>query len=160
MTPRRILFTGLGKRDSVTEKVIKDVFGAAIRKAREIGLNKIVVAIDTFCSEDISPQRVCELITLATINGLYRYEDHISEKSEKTIKEVILNTATPAESSVISYTAIADAINLARDLANAPANFMTPSILSDIAEREATANGIEFERLDENGFLTWSGSRK
>ena len=150
VTPRRILFTGLGKRDSVTEKVIKDVVSAAIRKARGIGLTKVVFAIDTFCSEGLTPQRVCELITLATLNGLYRYEDHISEKSEKTIKEVILNTAAPAESSVISYTAIAEAINLARDLANAPANFMTPSILSDIAEREAKANGIEFERLDED----------
>jgi leucyl aminopeptidase len=150
VTPRRILFTGLGKRNSVTEKVIKDVFSAAIRKAREIGLTKIVVDIDTFCLEDITPQRVCELITLATINGLYRYEDHISEKSEKTVKEVILNTETPAESSVISYAAIADAINLARDLANAPANFMTPGILADIAEREAKANGIAFERLDED----------
>ena len=27
---------------------------------------------------------------------------------------------------------------------------MTPSILSNIAEREAKANGIEFERLDED----------
>ena len=150
VTPKRILFTGLGKRDSVTEKVIKDVFSAAIRETRGIGLNKVVAAIDTFCSEDIPPQRVCELVTLATINGLYRYEDHISEKSEKDIKEVILNTETPAESNVISYAVIADAINLARDLANAPANFMTPSILADIAEREAKANGIEFERLDED----------
>ena len=39
---------------------------------------------------------------------------------------------------------------MARDLANAPANFMTPSILAYIAEREAKANGIEFERLDED----------
>ena len=56
VTPKRILFTGLGKRDSVTEKVIKDVVSAAIRKARGIGLTKVVVAIDTFCSEDLIPQ--------------------------------------------------------------------------------------------------------
>ena len=150
IAPKRILFTGLGKRDSVTEKVIKDVFSTAIRKTRGIGLTRVVVAVDTFSSENIASTRVCELITLATINGLYRYEDHISEKSEKNIHEVILNTDTSAEPNVTSYIAIADAINLARDLANAPPNFMTPRILSNIAEKEAKANSIGFERLDED----------
>ena len=148
--PIRLLFSGLGNRDSITEKIITEALGTSLRKVRSIGVNKVTVAVDTFTTDDISSERIAELVTLSSINGLYTYEDHISEKSDKTVEEVFLNMREPAKVNVSSYTAIGDAINLARDLSNAPANQMTPTILSGIAEQQSQANNMEFELIDED----------
>ena len=149
-SPIRLLFVGLGKRDAMTEKAVTEVLGASFRKARSIGASIVAIAVDTFCTEEIKAERIVELVTLSAINGLYRYEDHISEKSDKAISEVLIIMEIPAEDNVSSYTAIADAINLARDLANAPANHMTPTILAGVAEREAQENNLGFELIDED----------
>ncbi len=149
IAPIRLLFSGLGNRDSMTEEIITEVLGASFRKVRNIGVSKITVAVDTFSTDQISSERIAELVTLSAINGLYRYENHKSKKSDKAIEKVLLNMESPAEVGVSSYTAIAEAINLARDLSNAPANQMTPTILARVAEQEAQANNLEFELIDE-----------
>ena len=150
IVPLRLLFLGLGKRDSVTEKVVREALGSSFRKVRSIGVSHVSTAVETFCTDEISRERIAEIVTLSAINGLYRYEDHVSEKSDKTISEVSLNMEIPAEVNVSSYTAIAEAINLARDLSNAPANHMTPTILAGVAEREAQENNLDFELIGED----------
>jgi leucyl aminopeptidase len=147
--PLRIMFLGLGKRELMTESTIRDALGSAVRKARGIGVTSIAVAVDTFSTKETDSNRVAEITTMASINGLYRYENHVSEKSETTVTEILLNMESAAESNVASYTAIAEAVNLARDLSNAPPNHMTPTILSNIAKEKADENGIGFELIDE-----------
>ena len=44
--PLRIMFLGLGKRESMTESTIRDALGSAVRKARGIGVTSIAVAVD------------------------------------------------------------------------------------------------------------------
>ena len=154
--PLRIMFLGLGNRESMTESTIRDALGSAVRKARGIGVTSIAVAVDTFSTKETDSNRVAAITTMASINGLYRYENHVSEKSETTVTEILLNMESAAESNVASYTAIAEAVNLARDLSNAPPNHMTPTILSNIAKEKADENGIGFELIDEKAMKSLS----
>ena len=103
---------------------------------------------------NINPETSAQAVTEGAILGLYTFNRHISKKSEQGEIEVwlsltgirrtkpVYNRASPAGK------ILAEAANLARDMVNEPANYMTPTILAEEAKKLLKNMGLKIEVLE------------
>jgi leucyl aminopeptidase len=83
-----------------------------------------------------------------TVLASYAYTQYKSDGDDSAVESLIVSShhdvATPAAEAAL----VAEAVNAARDLQNAPANVMTPTALADHAR---TLEGVTVEVLDRRG---------
>jgi leucyl aminopeptidase len=81
----------------------------------------------------------------------HRYERYKSEPETGRLERlvVVASSQEAATGAVAQASAVASAVNLARDLVNEPAASMTPSRLASVATEVAAASGVEIEVFDE-----------
>jgi leucyl aminopeptidase len=90
--------------------------------------------------------------------GLYTFRRHITEKSEsksKEMQELLIverdeAKVTELERGIWCGSVIAKATNMARDLINEPANYMTPGHMAETARRLAGEHGLECTILEKD----------
>ena len=85
--------------------------------------------------------------------GLYRFDRHKSDDSQPAIEQMTVverdaDALDRIEAGLARGRIIAEAVNLSRDMANEPANFMTPTDMAERALTVATDTGIEIRVLD------------
>ncbi len=128
---KRLMLVGGGK----APVDVRRAAGAAVRALKPKGVRTVAFAFDSEAA--------------AVIEGavLGDYEpDRL--KSERCKPVETLTVIGASEEEVRKSRIIAEAQNFARDLANEPANLMTPSILAERAREMAAGAGLECEVLD------------
>ena len=85
--------------------------------------------------------------------GLYRFDRHKSDGGPTAIEQMTMverdgDAFDRIEAGLARGRIIAEAVNLSRDMANEPANFMTPTDMAECALTVATETGIEIQVLD------------
>ena len=144
---KRIILVGLGKRNELITERVRRAYGFAGRKMRELKVQN--VALQAF-ETNVARVRLQEL-SQAMMEGLLlsqykldRYKTGEEGKSSAPQKLTILNEKRKGIGEIQRGAQFGEtfswATNLTRDLANRPANLLTPTKLADEASKLAEEN--------------------
>lgn len=150
----RVLVAGLGKQADFTIDRVRDLSADIARRLRSARVQRFATITHGAGIAGLDARACAQAIAEGTILGLYRFRKHKRPEEDATeIEEVVLvehdATKLPSlEQGVELGVVLAEAQNFARDLANEPANVLTPTELAHRAQSLAAAVGLEWEILD------------
>ncbi|MCQ2754171.1 MAG: leucyl aminopeptidase [bacterium] len=121
---KKILIVGFGKKSEFNSNKLREAVAKAIKKASSIEAKTVAFKFDGV-DFDYSEQ-----LTMGIYIGDYVFDKYKSEKKDKHINEIYVQAN---EGLVHKAEKVAAAMNFARNLANEPAQFATPTELASIA---------------------------
>ncbi|MEE9249392.1 MAG: leucyl aminopeptidase [Dehalococcoidia bacterium] len=154
--PKRVVVAGLGEREKFSLDTVREIMGGVSRHLRVRGVKKMATIVHGAGIGGMDPSGAAQAIAEGSLLGLYRFTRHRGENDEDKgdIEELHIvevdPTKVPAlESGRNRGKVMAEATMMARDMANEPANFMTPSHMADVARQVAQESGLELEVLEQ-----------
>ncbi|MBH1988875.1 MAG: leucyl aminopeptidase [Myxococcaceae bacterium] len=139
--PRAMALVGLGEKAKLTP----DSYRKWAASAAKIAQDKQAVQLGLVLAPKASVQAVVEGASLA----LYRFDRHLSQKTETCVEEITLFTpAKNAQKEIAVGEAIAAGVRCARDLINEGPTLMNPAAMAKAAQEEAKTGGLQVEILD------------
>ena len=147
---RRLLLLGIGKKKDLNLARWRDLAGTATRCAKSAACKTVAFAAR-------SEARLADLARICAEGALIgNYDSDIYKTREKESRELdrflVLDlkgrAANGAEEGIRRGTIIGDAVNLARNLANEPANVLTPASFAEKCTAAGSVAGLEVEVLE------------
>jgi leucyl aminopeptidase len=151
---KRVIVAGLGKQAQFNVDSIRRVSAEACRFARSKAAKRVATIVHGGGVGGIEPGKAAQAITEGVILGLYRFRRHISKEPENgDVQELLIVERDEAKRAQLEKGrdvggVLAEAVVFARDMINEPANFMTPSIMADMARNLAGECGLELTVLE------------
>ncbi len=150
----RVLLVGLGKEAEFGEKAYREAVAATVRTLKGGGSKNVVVTLSELPVAKRSAAWRVRQGALAVNDVLYR-PDQLKSKKENgkpglaaIAFSVADKDARPAAAALAQGAAIAQGMDLTRELGNLPANICTPSYLAQQARKLAKEFGLKCEVLD------------
>jgi leucyl aminopeptidase len=145
-----VVVMGLGKKDEFSADKLR---GSIAGLCRNLRTNKAVTVAMLLPEVTIPAEGRGQAIAEGAYLGLYTFRRHITKKPEyPEMKELTLTCPAAEVSSVKKGVEkgriMAVAANLARDMANEPSNFMTPSDIAGVAKEVAKKYKMEINVLE------------
>ena len=148
---KKVMVVGLGKPDKLTLDAVRRSMGEACRllRAKE---DKRIACVGI--GDQLGVEQVAQAITEGSILGLYEFNKYkTKEPDHGELEELLLiagkkNTVAHFKQGCMKGRILAEAVCLARDMVNEPANYMTPTDMAMIAEKVASEHGLACEILD------------
>jgi leucyl aminopeptidase len=142
---RRFVLVGLGERSGIDAETARVAAAKAHGRARELGAGVL-------CWE--LPHHVPDEIAAALVEGTllhaYRFDRYRPRADGRGPARLLISAHHDVSAAVGTASIVVAAQNRARDLANTPANDLTPSALADHARATAQRlEGVEAEVMDE-----------
>lgn len=131
-----VLAVGFGDEQNIDSEVIRKAIAKAVKKCIEMKASTIAFDINTNVTFGMPT-----LLTTAIVN--YSFDKYKTKKNHRISQVYISHVSSDVE----FVKPIIDGLNLARDIANEPAEFATPQRLAEIAQSFA---GIETDIYDEH----------
>jgi leucyl aminopeptidase len=152
--PARIVaIAGLGKRDDFDVDRIRRVTGQFCRTLRKSNCHKIATILHGAGAGSIGIEASAQAITEGAVLGLYDFTKYRKPEYEDVHEVLIVvrekEKVPILEPAVGKVRLIAEATNLARDMGNEPANYMTPSQMAETARELANKYDLEFRVFDQ-----------
>ncbi len=150
----RVLVAGLGKRTEFTVDRVRDLSADIARRLRAARVQRFATITHGAGIAGLDPRACAEAIAEGTMLGLYRFRAHKRPDEDATeVEEAVLiesdtTKLSALEQGVDEGVVLAEAQNFARDLANEPANVLTPTEMAHRAQSLAAAVGLEWDILD------------
>ena len=149
----RVLLVGLGEEGStITEKAYQQAVAAAARTLSHLGSNDAVVSLPAIKDRDISSS--IRAAVLAFRESIFR-ADGLKSKKDTTntgVKKVAIAVASTegalAKSALVQSIALANGMDLTKELGNLPPNICTPTYLANTAKKIAADYKMGVEILD------------
>ena len=147
---RRVVVHGVGGADAQTLDALRTRTGNLARALR--GMDARRVALSTQAASAIGDaEAVARTIAEGFALGAYRFDRHHTREQDRprgrleslTVVDPVPARLPEVQRGVERGRILADATNLARDLANEPANLMTPTIVAERAQAMASEAGLE-----------------
>ena len=154
MVPARVLVAGLGKESQFSADRVRTVSAEACRYLRRRGVETVATIAHGAGIGGMDAGESGKAIAEGAILGLYRFDKYKTSNEDTTeVAELTVVESDPAkvqllEEGVSVGSALADAVNLCRNMANEPANYMTPTRMAEVALEVAQESGLEIEVLD------------
>ena len=152
----RVLVAGLGKQKNFNLNVIRDLMGAAVRRARSTGAKSVATIVHGAGIAGLDPEACAQAITEGAIMGGYRFRRYKQNGDNDTgdieMLHIIENDQSKLDAvrrGVERGRIMAEAANHTRDMANEPANALPPAGLAERAQVLAGEAGLECEVLHE-----------
>jgi leucyl aminopeptidase len=143
---KRLVLAGGGKREKFDAAELRKLSGAVLRSLKSKGVHTITLALDdAFRSDDFAAAAVEGAVLADLENDRYKTDP---KKNEKHVDSFSVLGGSPA--AVDRGRILAEAQNFTRDLANEPANVLTPTLLAERARQMAAEFGLECEILDQD----------
>lgn len=133
----KILVVGFGKKEEFNENKMREVVAKAIKKLHQIKAKKAHFDFDI--AEDFGKSA-----TIGAMIADYSFDKYKSQKSHH-LNEI--SFAKFSENSVEEGKIFGEAMKFTRDLANSPAQIVTPSHLAEVAQN---IDGIETKVFDKS----------
>jgi len=150
----RVLLVGLGKEAEFGEKAYREAVAATVRTLKGGGSKNVVVTLSELPVAKRSAAWRVRQGALAVNDVLYR-PDQLKSKKENgkpglaaIAFSVAGKDARPTAAALAQGAAIAQGMDLTRELGNLPANICTPSYLAQQARKLAKEFGLKCEVLD------------
>ncbi|MFH0913935.1 MAG: leucyl aminopeptidase [Chloroflexota bacterium] len=150
----RIVVVGLGKKEELAPDRVRRAVGEACRSLQQKDAGSIATALPGVGVSGITPELSAQLLTEGALLGTYLFRKHITKEAGfKELGELTLVTASSAERPLLEAGVrkgriLVEAVNLARDMVNEPANVMTPTHMAEEAARLSQSCGLELTVLE------------
>ncbi len=137
-----VAIVGLGKRDDFDIDKVRRVTGQFCRALRKLNCHKIATVLHGAGAGNIELKASAQAIAEGAILGLYSFNRYKTAECED-VGEILLvvreTEKVPIMEPVVGNgKLIAEATNLARDMGNEPANYMTPDRMAETAKELAS----------------------
>ena len=143
---KRLVLAGAGKSGEFTAAEMRKLSGAMLRALKPKGVRSIVIALEEpFRSDDFAAAAV-EGALLGDMEA-NRYKTDPKKNEKQVASFAVLGGSQAA---VDRGRILAEAQNFTRDLANEPANLLTPTGLAESARKMAADYSLECEILDQD----------
>jgi leucyl aminopeptidase len=142
---RRYVLAGLGGRSEFSPERARVVAATVVSRARELGARVLCWEVPHHVHGEV----VGGLVE-GTVLASYAYTEYKTggDDDDGGLDTLIVSAHHDISTPVVEAALVAEAVNAARDLQNAPANVMTPTALADYAR---TLDGVTVEVLDRAG---------
>jgi leucyl aminopeptidase len=147
----RVIVAGLGKSADFTIDSVRSLSAELARYLRRQRLKEAAVIAHGAGIAGLPPEDCAEAIAEGTLLGLYRFLHH-KRPDEETVD---IETLTIVEHDAAKLPVLkrgvergrilAEATNLCREMANEPANYLTPTDMAERAEELASQTGLTVE---------------
>ncbi|MBE0430336.1 MAG: leucyl aminopeptidase [Dehalococcoidia bacterium] len=147
-----VAIAGLGKPEAFDADRIRGVSAEFCRALRKLNCRRIATILHGAGTGGIEPESCAQAITEGALLGLYAFTKYKKPEHED-IAEILLvareEGLVPLLDAAIDRGRVAaEATNLARDMVNEPANYMTPGRMAETAEALAAEHGLQCKVLD------------
>ncbi len=153
---RWAILVGLGKAEGLTLDRVREASALAARQARSLGLNSLATHVLGARVLGDAPAAAQAIVEGATL-GLYRFDQYktADNGSTGTLSRLIISVEDSAAARAIRKTVkqgtiVAEGTEFARNLANTPANYHTPSDLAAAARELAKRYGVDCQVLSKS----------
>jgi leucyl aminopeptidase len=153
--PARIIaVVGLGKQMDLNLDKIRRVMAQSCRTLRRMNCQQIATTIHGVGTGEIGAEASAQAVAEGCVLGLYTFRKYVTKEPDyKDVVEIMLvdidiTNKANIERGCYRGKILGDATNLARDLINEPANYMTPSDMANVAEKLAKEYGLGSTILD------------
>ncbi len=150
----RVVVTGLGKKQELSQDKVRGAVAETCRLLRQKGVESIATIVQGAAIAGISLESATQAVTEGALLGVYSFRRHMTKEAEYgEIKQLTIvgadETKLPTlERGCYKGRVLAEATNLARDMVNEPANYMTPNHMAEMAKKLAETYGLEFSVLE------------
>jgi leucyl aminopeptidase len=150
----RVLLVGLGKEDDVSEKDFTTAVQAVAKAFGTLGAADALIALPFASVKGRDAAWALRATVLAGRESIYRTDGLKSKKEADKggVKKVALaipaDKATAAKDVVAQAVAVANGMELTKDLGNLPGNYATPTYLANTAKKLAKEFKLQVEVLD------------
>ena len=150
---RRVVVAGLGKSDDFDLNAAREVSAGVARFIRSKGVKSYATILHGAGIGALDPSEAAQAAAEGLVLGLYSFDKYKSAPGSKSIESVNIvefdaDKVEAIESGARRGKAIAEAVNLAREMGNEPANVMTPTRMAEIALDVARGASMELTVLD------------
>jgi leucyl aminopeptidase len=147
----RVLLVGLGKDEGISDRNFLSAVQAAARTLATLGANDAVLALPIEKLDKRDAAWAVRSAVLALREAAYRFDITKSKKDEPQggVRKLAFLTADSGARAMLGQAqAIANGMDLARELGNLPSNICTPTYLAGAAKKLAKEFGFGLEVLD------------
>ena len=150
----RILLVGLGKEADYGEKAYRDALAATMRALKDTGCRNIAITLSELPIAKRNAAWRARQGALMVRDALYRPDQLKSRKdnAKSALAAIAFSVAgkdvRPASAGLSQGLAIAQGMDLTRELGNLPANICTPTYLAQQAQKLAREFKLKCEVLD------------
>jgi leucyl aminopeptidase len=150
----RVLVAGLGKQKDFTLDRVRDVAAGAARHLRRVSVDSFATILHGAGAAGLDAAACAQAIAEGTILGLYTFRRHKKKnEEEREVREVTIVERDRSRLRVLRRAVergsiLAEAANFARDMANEPANILTPTEMASRARKLARETGLECQVLE------------
>jgi len=150
----RVAVVGLGKPSELSRDRVRGAVAETCRRLRKNNVQTIATVTQGAGINDITLDGSAQAVTEGALLGLYSFRHHITKEPEYgEIKELTIVIADGTKISVLEQAChtgriMAEATNLARDMVNEPANYMTPTHMAETAAELAETYRLEISTLE------------
>jgi len=154
MRTARVVVAGLGKQPEFDLDKVRQVVAEACRFLRKKGARRVATITHGAGVGGIEPEQSARAIAEGAILGLYTFRKHITRDPETSDLEELLvverdeSRVGQLERGCRYGTIVSEAANMARDMINEPANYMTPSNMAEAARQMSADYGLECTVLE------------
>jgi len=151
----RVVVAGLGKQAELTLVRVRGVVAETCRLLRQKGTGNVATIAQGAGIAGISLEDAAQAVTEGALLGLYSFRRHMTEEAEHgEIKQLLIADSDKANLSLLKRGSnkgmiLAEATNLARDMVNEPANYMTPGYMAERAAGLAKTYELEISVLEQ-----------
>jgi leucyl aminopeptidase len=143
---KRLVLAGAGKPDKFDAASLRKLTGATVRALKSKSIHSVALSLDEPYRGDDFVAAAIEGAVLADLeNDRYKTDP---KKNDKRIDSFAVLGGSQA--AVERGRVLAESQNFTRELANEPANVLTPTLLADRARQMASEFGLECEVLDQD----------
>ena len=149
-----MLVAGLGKEANLDLDVVRSITAESCRRLRRAGVSMAATIAHGAGSDGMDPVATGQAVAEGALMGVYRFDKYKSDDAgEVNLAELSVVEADDAvveglRTGVDRGVAISEGVNLCRNMANEPANHMTPTQMAETALEVAQESGLELEVLD------------
>lgn len=150
----RVVIVGLGKKQELTQDRVRGVVAEACRLLQKKGVDDIALIPLGSGVAGMSPEKAAQALIEGALLGSYLFRRHMTGKADYgDIKQL---TVVDADKTILPLLAqgsyrgrvLAEATNLARDMVNEPANYMTPGSMAEAAVKLGETYGLKVSILE------------
>ena len=153
LTAKRVVVAGLGKSSDFTADVARDVHADVARLLASKGVESYSTILHGAGIGGLDVGESAQVAAEGIALGLYSFEKYKSDPKDSSIGTVNVIEFDESKLDDITKgvergTVIAQSVNLAREMGNEPANYMTPTRMAEIALDVSQGAGMELTVLD------------
>jgi leucyl aminopeptidase len=151
---KRVILAGMGKIEDLTLDRCRQASGKAAGEAYLAGAREMALAVEDEALKLLTPAAATQAAAEGILMGSYICKNHktsppdLAPVQKASIHAWNAEHHSGIEQGVQRGEIFADAACAARDLVNQPSNYMTPSILADVAKALALSEGLAIEVLN------------